>query len=83
MPSVSNSGYLYSNLSSFWRDSSKQVTKSSYISLASLYLFFGFLAAAFKIIFSTLWGISGNSSLIDGRGSFKCFKAISTALSPR
>ena len=81
--SLSNSGYWYSNFGSFKRDSSKQVFKSSYISRASLYLFLGFLAALFKITFSTLCGISGNSSLILGSGSFKCFKAISTALSPR
>ena len=66
-----------SNLSLF-----KHVSKSSCISLALLYLFLGFFAVALIIIFSTLCGIFGNSLLIEGIGSFKCFNAISTALSP-
>ena len=46
------------------------------------YLFLGFLAQAFKIIFSTLCKISGFCFLTLGIFSFICLSAISTALSP-
>ena len=61
---------------------SKHFTKSSCISITESYLFLGFLAAAFITIFSTLCGIVGFCFLRLGIGSFKCFRAISTALSP-
>ena len=51
--SLSPSGYLNLIFSSFSLDSSRQVFKSLYISLASAYLFLGFFAVAFKIMFST------------------------------
>ena len=52
--SSSNSGYGKTILGSLARESSRQVLKSSFILLASAYLFLGFLAVALIIIFSTL-----------------------------
>ena len=78
--SKSFSGYSYTNL--FSLSLSKAVCKSLYISLTESYLFFGFLAVAFRIIFSTDCGIVGFCFLTLGIFSFMCFKAISTAVSP-
>ena len=50
--------YSISFLFSFFLSSSKQVSISLYISTTVLYLFFGFLAHAFSMIFSTDCGIN-------------------------
>ena len=80
--SKSFSGYSKTIFLSLACSSSKQWTKSSCISLAVSYLLRGFLAQAFKIIFSTDCGIDGSCFLMLGILSFMCLSAISTALSP-
>ena len=78
----SNSLNSYSIIGSFARLSSIAVFISLSISLASAYLFFGFLAVDLFRILTIEFGTLDNFLVISGRGSFNYFKAISTAFSP-
>ena len=67
---------------SFFRSSSRQVTRSSYIAAAVGYRYMRFLTVALRMMLSMDCGISGLKSRTLGICSRKCFNATCTGASP-